>query len=435
MSARLGRAQPAVDFERDIRPILAERCWKCHGAQRAAGGLRLDERKFAQRGGGSGMNLLELATDKNELLRRVRSTNDEERMPPKGPPLTQEQIDMLERWIAQGAAWPEPPPPPTPELTFQNLFDLWLDRIAYTTTSRYLPAYGLLMMILIGMIFVERAKKPRSERAVPRTNFGKALQQRLARLSRAWYLVAFLSVAMFVAVQFTREHAEELKQSRKNQTRQQQTAVQKHHEPLRPQHPPRLGGTYYRGNDERSTELYNGGFYRTATFEIHLADAEGRPLAWGDRLPDRPHLRFVIERSPHSSPSLFSQQIMEHVALSPVQPEQLGKVQNASFVPLRADLPGERWSLLYPLEPIPAQGKLSGTLYLYKGSESDPEFKQAEASYLIGYELAASEGCIARESQIWMASVYNLPQLQWPEPGQIPAEHWFDFRPIPEIEQ
>ena len=427
-------AQPAADFDRDVQPILRDHCWKCHSQKRAAGGLRLDERKFAARGGGSGKNLLELASHKNELLRRVRSEVEGERMPSEGPPLAQSQIDTLERWIAQGAAWPEGPAEKKPVNQLEkSLFDIWLDRIAWTTTSRYIAAYFLLISILIGTIFVERAKQPRSQRSVPRTSLGKYLQTRLRHVSRAWYLVAFLAVVVFVVVQFSREQAEELQ--KKQVATQQAVALENHHEPLRPVHPPRLGGTYYRGNDERSAELFNGGFYRTATFEIHLADAEGRNLAWGDPVPAQPQLHFVIERSPYSSPTLFTPEIMEQTGLSAMQPEQRGKSTAMPFLTLRTDLPGERWSVLYPLEPIPAAGKLTGSVYLYKGSASDPEHMNAEPSYLIGYELSASEGTIARDSQIWMASVYNVPQLQWPQPNQIPADHWFDFRPIPEIEK
>lgn len=434
-------AQPAVDFKRDIQPIFAAHCWKCHGEKKAMGGLRLDERSFAEQGGGSGKNLLEPAVHRNELLRRVKSKFDSERMPSEGPPLSQSQIDTLERWIVQGAAWPEPPPSKEEQnAARQDTFDLWFDRLAYITTGRYLPAYGFAMAILIAMIFVERAKRARLEGTLAASGWRRTWQRRLMRISRAWYLVAFLGVALFVAVQFSREQAGELAHGRKHSLAQQrsnqlQAGLKRHHEPLRPMHPPRLGGRYYRGNDERSAELFNGGFYRTATFDIHLADAEGRHLAWGDSVPDQPHLHFVIERSAHSSPTLFTPEIMESSGLSAMQPEQREHVATVPFLSLRADIPGERWSLLFPLEPIPTQGRLSGKVYLYKGQPGDTAHRHDDPSYLIGYELSAENGVIGRESHIWMASVYNVPQLQWPETGQIPADQWFDFRPIPEIEQ
>lgn len=435
------QAQPAVNFAADIQPILAEHCWKCHGEKRAAAGLRLDQRRFAERGGGSGKNLLVLNRDTNELLRRVRSTVESERMPSEGPPLSPAQIALLERWISQGAEWPITPAEEAAlGINQEPWADLWLDRLAYTTTSRYLPAYFLLMALLISIIFVERAKRARQEGTLSPTNWARAVQKRLARLSRAWYLAVFLGIVIFVTVQFCREQQRDLQQARRIQLGRNGSVnsgnpASSTLEPLRPMHPPRLGGEYYRGNDERSPDLFNGGFYRTAKFEVYLADAEGGRLAWGDPLPDQPQLRFVIERSPHSSPSLFGPEIMEHSGLSAVQPEQLATATQIPYFNLQTDVPGERWSVLFPLEPIPAQGKLSGKVYLYKGSASDELYRHAEASYLIGYELSSSAGCIARESHLWMASVYNVPQLLAPQPDQIPADHWFDFRPIPEIEK
>lgn len=434
-AARDCSAQPAVRFEKDVKPIFEQHCWRCHSEKRAAGGLRLDERQFAERGGGSGKNLLELAGHRNELLRRVKSEVDGERMPSNAPPLTAEQIATLERWIAQGAEWPmKMTAPPAWAVQPKPTWEVWLDRITYATTGRYLPAYFAAMAILIAMIFVERAKQQKPREAVAKSKFAKACRYRLKRISRAWYLVALLFVAVFVVVQFSREQAADLRQARRNAAQVQKAPPKATKEVLRPQHPPRLGGVYYRGNDERSEELYNGGFYRTATFDIRLADAEGRALAWGDPLPDQPQLRLVVERAAHSSPSLFVPTIMEVSGLSSVQPEQIAKAENIPFYNLRADIPGERWSVLFPLEPIPLQGKLVGKVFLYKGIAEDDTNRRGEPSYVIGYELSASDGCLARESQVWMGSVYNLPQLVVPEKGQIPAEHWFDFRPIPEIE-
>ena len=207
------------------------------------------------------------------------------------------------------------------------------------------------------------------------------------------------------------------------------------HSPYRPTHPPRLGGTYYRGNDERSENLFNGGFYRTATFHVHLADEEGNDLAWCDPFPNKPHIRLQIVRAPHSSSALFTPEIMENVGLSTTQPEQIQPGQATPLTRLQTDIPGESWSVLFPLEPLPPQGKLAGKVYVYKANSSADVLGREAAAYLIGYELFASEGKITRQSQLWMASVYNVASLQWPEPGKIPADHWFDFRPIPEIDK
>jgi hypothetical protein len=101
---------------------------------------------------------------------------------------------------------------------------------------------------------------------------------------------------------------------------------------------------------------------------------------------------------------------------------------------LKEEEKGECWTALFPLAPVPTQGKLSGKVYVYTKVNSGT-LKDVEPAYLIGYELTGSERKIAQSSQIWMASVYNVSSLQWPEAGKIPADQWLDFRPIPEIEK
>jgi hypothetical protein len=119
--------QAPVDFDREIRPILSNNCFACHGPdekQRKAK-LRLDIRDGAfneLRAGGHAV----VAGDpvKSELLRRVLSDDPTERMPPpkSNKRLTREQVDLLRRWIEQGAKWSEhwafvpPKRPPLPQV-------------------------------------------------------------------------------------------------------------------------------------------------------------------------------------------------------------------------------------------------------------------------------------------------------------------------------
>jgi cytochrome c553 len=91
-----------VDFAKDVRPIVQAFCVGCHGATKQKGGLRLDSRAAALRGGavvpGKGAD--------SPLVRRVAGLGDEARMPPQGKGLTRRQIALLRAWIDQGAAWP-----------------------------------------------------------------------------------------------------------------------------------------------------------------------------------------------------------------------------------------------------------------------------------------------------------------------------------------
>lgn len=99
-------AEP-LDFERNVRPLLKEKCVSCHGPDKQKSSLRLDAKSFAFRGGDSGAVIVPGNAKDSELLRRINSTDVDERMPPGKTPLTQEQIALLERWIKDGAEWPE----------------------------------------------------------------------------------------------------------------------------------------------------------------------------------------------------------------------------------------------------------------------------------------------------------------------------------------
>jgi hypothetical protein len=97
----------AVDFEKEIRPLLQERCIECHGDKKQKGELRLDAKSFAFKGGHDGPAIVPGNADASPLIHRITSTEDDERMPPKGEPLSAGQIAAVNDWINAGALWPE----------------------------------------------------------------------------------------------------------------------------------------------------------------------------------------------------------------------------------------------------------------------------------------------------------------------------------------
>lgn len=103
------RAQQAnaVDFKRDIEPIFQARCYQCHSAKKVSAQLRLDNQKLALKGGVSGAVIVPGQSAASRLLHRVSGQGDEARMPLNGEPLTTAQIELLRRWIDQGAPWPD----------------------------------------------------------------------------------------------------------------------------------------------------------------------------------------------------------------------------------------------------------------------------------------------------------------------------------------
>ena len=105
-----GLAADYVQFNRDVRHILAEHCWQCHGPEARArqAGLRLDVRENAIQPVGSGsVAIVPRAPRRSELLRRVKADDLGERMPPADshPPLSATQIAILGKWIEQGAEY------------------------------------------------------------------------------------------------------------------------------------------------------------------------------------------------------------------------------------------------------------------------------------------------------------------------------------------
>jgi hypothetical protein len=97
-----------VRFNRDIRPILANRCFKCHGPDLKKGGLNLQDQVTALKELKSGLvAIVPGRSEASEMIRRVSTGDESERMPPKGSPLSAKEIAVLRVWIDQGAKYEE----------------------------------------------------------------------------------------------------------------------------------------------------------------------------------------------------------------------------------------------------------------------------------------------------------------------------------------
>src|SRR5438552_1629110 len=95
-----------VDFASNIRPILAARCYQCHGPDVQQNGLRLDSLSAALRGSASRKVIIAGDGEKSILVRRLLGLNLP-RMPYGGPPLSSEQINLIRHWIDRGAPGPD----------------------------------------------------------------------------------------------------------------------------------------------------------------------------------------------------------------------------------------------------------------------------------------------------------------------------------------
>ncbi len=93
-----------VDFANDIQTILARKCYACHGPDQQESGLRFDDRKSLLADADSGFPaILPGNGADSELVRRVTSEDEGERMPPEGKPLSAAEVELLTRWIDGGA--------------------------------------------------------------------------------------------------------------------------------------------------------------------------------------------------------------------------------------------------------------------------------------------------------------------------------------------
>ncbi|MCB0631351.1 MAG: PSD1 domain-containing protein [Lewinella sp.] len=95
-----------VSFNHDIRPILNKHCLSCHGGVRQMGGFSLLFEEDAYNATESGsLAIVPGKHRKSEMFRRLINPDPEMRMPPEAPPLQQHEIDLIAKWIDQGAKW------------------------------------------------------------------------------------------------------------------------------------------------------------------------------------------------------------------------------------------------------------------------------------------------------------------------------------------
>ena len=97
-------AQTAIDFSRQIRPILSSKCFRCHGPDedRREADLRLDVAEFIR-----GKTIVPGNPDESDLIRRIKSRDLDEQMPPPNSKLvlSPDEIALLEQWVSQGAEY------------------------------------------------------------------------------------------------------------------------------------------------------------------------------------------------------------------------------------------------------------------------------------------------------------------------------------------
>ncbi|MEX2170316.1 MAG: PSD1 and planctomycete cytochrome C domain-containing protein [Pirellulales bacterium] len=105
----VARGASPIEFNRDVRPILADKCFACHGPDSASreADLRLDLEEQAKADRGGYAAVVPKNIDESALVQRITSEEESERMPPHetGKPLSTKEIELLKQWVAEGASW------------------------------------------------------------------------------------------------------------------------------------------------------------------------------------------------------------------------------------------------------------------------------------------------------------------------------------------
>lgn len=432
--------------------ILEARCVRCHGVVRSESQLRFDRSDLVKKKGRAGNPILG-AEDESELIRRIVSTDPSYRMPKGEAPLPEDEIELLKNWIRSGEGLPVFDASKSDasveaklnkhELSFWERNSSTIDKIEEINRPiqvLYLPALVFFVLALLS----ERRK-----RMFVGTAFDSArlsiVDRFIAQFHWSYYIYVGLGFVLLGYVFYFRDRFEKIEaRLREVQLENDRLIHEQSHkeaesrmQAIRPKHPPRLGGTYYRGNDERNPQLFNGGYYRTATFEVALVDVQGKKFELGDDVPsDYLFIKLDVKRAPFASPQLFSDDAMQNcfitrnatLAIQDASDRTVMDDQSHSSeaVRLATVVPNEHWTGSYRIIDLnDKRDDYAGKLFLTPGTPPP--------HYGVEYTIKIVEGKISEDSEIWMGSIYNSGVVVLPNPDRIQLSEWFDFLPIPEI--
>jgi hypothetical protein len=100
-------AAAPIDFVREVRPILEQHCYECHGEKKRKSGFRLDVKEAALKGGDNhGPDILPGKAQDSPLIHFLTTDDEDTVMPPEGK-ISAREIDVLTRWVNEGAVWPD----------------------------------------------------------------------------------------------------------------------------------------------------------------------------------------------------------------------------------------------------------------------------------------------------------------------------------------
>ena len=178
-----------VDYATQVKPLLRERCYACHGTLKQEAGLRLDSGDLIRQGGENGPVVLASNPNASALLERISARDPEHRMPPIGKPLSAEQIQLMRDWVAAGS------PSPTDEQPEEDPRQHWAFRLparpVMPTISR--PAWAHNPIDQLVYAVYDRERLTPADDADPAVRLRRVYLDLIGLPPRAAELAAFLA--------------------------------------------------------------------------------------------------------------------------------------------------------------------------------------------------------------------------------------------------
>ena len=246
-------------------------------------------------------------------------------------------------------------------------------------------------------------------------------------------------VAMFMGRADTATHHEAVTQKLTDRIARDELRDRLHYatyhdfgDPPRPPHPSwgaQLDDTYYRGNDERSDRLFNGGNYRTATFYVSLRTKDDVAVKHGDDVTGKElFVRLEIGRAPNTPDFFYSPEMMNTIFVTRNSEPFLGESGPADDrMQLTTVEPMQRWEARVSIGVAGAE-PLDGLIYVRQDQEEDGKIVGARFHYGLMYAMKFDQGVVADTSDLWMGTLYRTRKVAlW----KLPYKEWFSDAPIP----
>jgi YHS domain-containing protein len=310
----------------------------------------------------------------------------------------------------------------------QSLFDsVWNT----ATATAGLTIGTLLLLLLLCFRYT-------SSRFAPQSQFTRISQALTSRKSIAGWLV-FLCGGEAIFAHLAHHHTRAGISDSELEHAIHYTTFSEYGDPPLPSRsplPPRVKGHFYRGNDERSPELFNGGHYRTATFELDLCSSDGGSITHGDQVNFENLFVRVRFRRAAGTPDYFWLPNRMSLIYATRDPGKFHWRQGPvdGLVEIKEAIPMQEWMFRYPIAAFTKgqdDNSVAGTFYLCEKRFNDSEsIIGGRFHCAFSFRLQKHDNQLAQSSDLWMGALYRKRSLRiW----EIPESEWLSHEPIPEI--